>query len=92
MNRDIPLGHRLGTIFEGNHDHPPNSYCRVTFYVASVQSLELASSTEPQRLNTGEIEATWTDNRHRRPHQLDRRPSRRLSMGGGAMINTGHTI
>ena len=51
--------------------HPPNSYCRVTFYVASVQSLELASSTEPQRLNTGEIEATWTDNRHRRAHQLD---------------------
>ncbi len=48
--------------------HPPNSYCRVTFYVASVQSLELASSTEPQRLNTGEIEATWTDNRHRLPH------------------------
>ena len=77
--------------------HPPNSYCRVTFYVASVQSLELASSTEPQRLNTGEIEATWTDNRwtdnrHRWPHQLDRRPSRRLSMGGGAMINTGHSI
>ena len=30
--------------------HPPNSYCRVTFYVASVQSLELASSAEPQRL------------------------------------------
>jgi hypothetical protein len=55
--------------------HPPNSYCRVTFYVASV----LASSTEPQRLNTGEIEATWTDNRHRRPHQLDRRPSRHLA-------------
>ena len=53
--------------------HPPNSYCRVTFYVASV----LASSTEPQRLNTGEIEATWTDNRHRRPHQPDRHPSRR---------------
>jgi hypothetical protein len=102
--------------------HPPNSYCRVTFYVASVQSLELA---KPQRLNTGEIEATWTDNRHRRPHQLDRRPGlghinwtavqaaawqkSRLadpkpvtqgihldrcnhSMGGGAMINTGHTI
>jgi hypothetical protein len=72
--------------------HPPNSYCRVTFYVASVQSLELANSTEPQRLNTGEIEAIWTDNRYRRPHQLDRRPSRRLSMGGGAMINTGHSI
>ena len=55
--------------------HLPNSYCRVTFYVACVQSLELASPTEPQRLNTGEIEATWTDNRHRRPHQLDRRPA-----------------
>jgi hypothetical protein len=66
--------------------HPPNSYCRVTFYVASVQSLELASSTEPQRLNTGEIEATWTDNRHRRPHQLDRRPSRRLATSPGSPI------
>ena len=52
--------------------HPPNSYCRVTFYVASVQSLELASSTEPQHLNAGEIEATWTNNRQRRPHQLDK--------------------
>ena len=48
---------------------PPNSYFQVTFYVVSGQSLELASSTEPRRLNTGEIEATWTDNRHRRPHQ-----------------------
>jgi hypothetical protein len=56
---------------------PPNSYYRVAFYVVSGQSLELATSTEPQRLNTGEIEATWTDNRHRRPHQLDRHPSRR---------------
>ena len=46
---------------------PPNSYFQVTFYVVSGQSLELASSTEPRRLNTGEIEATWTDNRHRRP-------------------------
>jgi hypothetical protein len=66
--------------------HPPNSYCPVTFYVASVQSLELASSTEPQCLNTGEIEATWTDNRHRRPHQLDRRPSRRLATSLGSPI------
>ena len=66
--------------------HLPNSYCRVTFYVASVQSLELASSTEPQHLNTGEIEATWTDNRHRRPHQLDRRPSRRLATSLGSPI------
>ena len=66
--------------------HPPNSYCRVTFYVASVQSLELASSTEPQRLNTGEIEATWTDNRHRLPHQLDRRPNRRLATSLGSPI------
>ncbi len=49
---------------------PPKSSYRVTLYVASGQSLELASSTEPQRLNTGEIEATWTDNRHRRPYQL----------------------
>jgi hypothetical protein len=75
--------------------HPPNSYCRVTFYVARVRSLELASSTEPHRLNTGEIEATWTDNRHRRPHQLDQGiPPNRCnhSMGGGAMINTGHSI
>jgi hypothetical protein len=63
---------------------PPNSYCRVTFYVASV----LASSTEPQRLNTGEIEATWTDNRHRRPHQLDRRPSRRLATSLGSPIQS----
>ena len=66
--------------------HPPNSYCRVTFYVASVQSLELASSTEPQRLNTGEIEATWTDNRHRLPHHLDRRPNRRLATSLGSPI------
>ena len=68
--------------------HPPNSYCRVTFYVASVQILELATSTEPQRLNTGEIEATWTDNRHRRLH-LNRCNQ---SMEGGVMINTGHSI
>ena len=67
---------------------PPNTYFRVTLYVASGQSLELASSTEPQRLNTGEIEATWTDNRHRRLH-LNRCNQ---SMGGGAMINTGHSI
>ena len=67
---------------------PPNSYFRVTFYVVSGQRLELASSTEPQRLNTGEIEATWTDNRHRRLH-LNRCNH---SMGGGAMINTGHSI
>ena len=65
---------------------PPNSYFRLTFYVVSGQSLELASSTEPQRLNTGEIEATWTDNRHRRPHQLDRRPSRRLATSLGSPI------
>ena len=65
---------------------PPNSYYRVTLYVASRQSLELASSTEPQRLNTGEIEATWTDNRHRRPHQLDRRPSRHLATSLGSPI------
>ena len=65
---------------------PPNSYYRVTLYVASGQSLELASSTEPQRLNTGEIEATWTDNRHRRPHQLDRRPSRHLATSVGSPI------
>ena len=63
--------------------HPPNSYCRVTFYVASVQSLELA---KPQRLNTGEIEATWTHNRHRRPHQLDRRPGRCLATSLGSPI------
>jgi hypothetical protein len=63
--------------------HPPNSYCRVTFYVASVQSLELA---KPQRLNTGEIEATWTHNRHRRPHQLDRRPGHRLATSLGSPI------
>jgi hypothetical protein len=54
---------------------PPNSHYRVAFYVVSGQSLELATSAEPQSLNTGEIEATWTDNRHRRPHQLDH-PSR----------------
>ena len=65
---------------------PPNSHYRVTLSVASRQSLELASSTEPQRLNTGEIEATWTDNRHRRPHQLDRRPSRRLATSLGSPI------
>ena len=67
---------------------PPNSYYRVAFYVVSGQSLELATSAEPQRLNTGEIEATWTDNRHRRLH-LNRCNH---SMGGGAVINTGHSI
>ena len=65
---------------------PPNSYYRVTLYVASGQSLELASSSEPQRLNTGEIEATWTDNRHRLPHQLDRRPSRHRAKSLGSPI------
>ena len=65
---------------------PPNSSYRVTFYVATSESLELASSTEPQRLNTGEIEATWTDNRDRRPHQLDRRPSRHLATSLGSPI------
>ena len=65
---------------------PPNSYYRVILYVASGQSLELASSTEPQRLNTDEIEATWTDHRHRRPHQLDRRPSRHLATSLGSSI------
>ena len=53
---------------------PPNSYYRVTLYVASGQSLELASSSEPQRLNTGEIEATWTDNRHRWLHGRPSKP------------------
>ena len=67
---------------------PPNSFYRVAFYAVSGQSLELATSTEPQRLNTGEIEATWTDNRHRRLH-LNRCNQ---SMEGGVMINTGHSI
>ena len=71
MKRDIPLGIGSAPSSKETMTHPPNSYCRVTFYVATVQSLELASSTEPQHLNTGEIEATWTGNRHRRPHQLD---------------------
>ena len=65
---------------------PPNSYFQVTFYVVSGQSLELASSTEPRRLNTGEIEATWTDNRHRRPHQLEHGPSRHLATSVGSPI------
>jgi hypothetical protein len=59
----------------------PNSYYWVTLYVASGQSLELASSTEPQPLNT-----TCTDNRHRRPYQLDRRPSRHLATSLGSPI------
>ena len=65
---------------------PPNSYFQVTFYIVSGQSLELASSTEPRRLNTGEIEATWTGNRHRRPHQLEHRPSRHLATSVGSPI------
>jgi hypothetical protein len=84
MKRDIPLGIGSAPSSKETMTHPPNSYCRVTFYVASV----LASSTEPQRLNTGEIEATWTDNRHRRLH-LNRCNH---SMGGGAVINSGHSI